>query len=102
MKHLASDRVKKKLVFLESGGAAGGPSDRSAAGNPLRYRCVIWPGRTMWIVAAKEKSRSASAAEAVRVRRLREDARRPLSVNLAEGIALSHMLMRFAGAARGR
>jgi hypothetical protein len=39
-------------------------------------------------------------AEAVRVRRLREDASRPLSVNLAEGIALSHKLMRFTGAAR--
>jgi hypothetical protein len=44
---------------------------------------------------------AAEAAEAVRVRRLREDARRPISVNLAEGIALSHMLMRFTGAARG-
>jgi hypothetical protein len=42
----------------------------------------------------------AEAAEAVRVRRLREDARRPLAVNLAEGIALSHKLMRFTGAAR--
>ena len=41
----------------------------------------------------------AEAAEAVRVQRLREDARRPMNVNLAEGIALSHMLMRFAGAA---
>lgn len=40
------------------------------------------------------------AAEAVRVRQLREDARRPLNVNLAEGIALSHKLMRFTGAAR--
>ncbi len=39
-------------------------------------------------------------AEAVRVRRLREDARRSISVNLAEGIALSHKLMRFTGAAR--
>jgi len=39
-------------------------------------------------------------AEAVRIRRLREDASRPLSVNLAEGIALSHKLMRFTGAAR--
>ena len=39
-------------------------------------------------------------AEAVRVSRLREDARRPMSVNLAEGIALSHKLMRFAGSAR--
>lgn len=42
----------------------------------------------------------AEAAEAVRVRRLREDARRSISVNLAEGIALSHKLMRFTGAAR--
>jgi hypothetical protein len=40
-----------------------------------------------------------AAAEAVRVRRLREDAQRPASVNLAEGIALSHKLMRFTGAA---
>jgi len=46
------------------------------------------------------EQRSAAAAEAVRVRRLREDARRPISVNLAEGIALSHKLMRFAGTAR--
>jgi hypothetical protein len=29
-------------------------------------------------------------------RRLREDARRPLSKNLAEGIALSHVLVRYA------
>jgi hypothetical protein len=43
---------------------------------------------------------SAAVADAVRKRRLREDAARPMSVNLAEGIALSHMLMRFAGAAR--
>jgi hypothetical protein len=36
----------------------------------------------------------------VRVRRIREDARRPMSANLAEGIALSHALLRFAGVAR--
>jgi hypothetical protein len=45
---------------------------------------------------------AAETAEAVRVRQLREDARRPLGVNLAEGIALSHKLMRFTGAARSR
>lgn len=39
-------------------------------------------------------------AEAVRRRRLREDGQRSLSENLAEGIALSHKLMRFTGAAR--
>jgi hypothetical protein len=42
----------------------------------------------------------AATTEAVRVRRLREDAQRPISVNLAEGIALSHKLMRFTGAAQ--
>jgi hypothetical protein len=42
----------------------------------------------------------AEIAEAVRVQRLREDARRPISLNLAEGIALSHKLMRFTGTAR--
>jgi hypothetical protein len=45
-------------------------------------------------------SSAAEKAEAVRVQRLREDAQRPISVNLAEGIALSHKLMQFAGAAR--
>lgn len=39
-------------------------------------------------------------AEAVRLRRLREDAKRPMSVNLAETIALSHKLLEFAGVAR--
>lgn len=43
---------------------------------------------------------AAAQAEAVRVQRLREDALRPMSVNLTETIALSHKLMRFAGAAR--
>lgn len=44
-------------------------------------------------------SRATAITEAVRVQRLREDALRPISVNLAEGIALSHKLMRFTGAA---
>ena len=48
----------------------------------------------------RDKDVSPAAAEAVRLKRLREDARRPLSVNLAEGIALSHKLMRFTGIAR--
>jgi len=49
----------------------------------------------------KATSSASARAEAVRLQRLREDARRPISVNLAEGIALSHKLMRFTGAARG-
>ena len=43
---------------------------------------------------------AARAAEEVRVMRLREDAQRPMSVNLAETIALSHKLLQMAGAAR--
>ncbi len=48
---------------------------------------------------AIQKPDAPAANEAERVRRLRQDARRPISVNLAEGIALSHKLMRFTGAA---
>ncbi len=40
-----------------------------------------------------------AANQALRVQRLRADAARPISVNLAEGIALSHKLLRFTGAA---
>jgi hypothetical protein len=39
--------------------------------------------------------------EEVRRRRLREDGRRSLAVNLAEGIALSEFLSTFTGSARG-
>ncbi|MET0306509.1 MAG: hypothetical protein ABW196_09825 [Solirubrobacterales bacterium] len=45
---------------------------------------------------------AAAEAEAVRIRRLREDARRPISVNLAETIALSHALLKMADAAQRR
>jgi hypothetical protein len=42
----------------------------------------------------------AAVAEAVRVQRLREDAQRPMSVNLAETIALSHALLKMASSAQ--
>ncbi len=45
---------------------------------------------------------AAKAAEEVRVGRLREDAKRPMSVNLAETIALSHKLLQMSGSARHR
>jgi hypothetical protein len=38
--------------------------------------------------------------EVVRRRRLREDARRPLGVNLAEGLALTEFLTTFTGVCR--
>jgi hypothetical protein len=38
--------------------------------------------------------------EAVRARRVRDDAKRPMAVNLAEGLALSEFMSKFKGAAR--
>ena len=38
--------------------------------------------------------------EAVRIERLQEDARRPMSVNLADTITLSHKLLKLADAPR--
>jgi hypothetical protein len=52
------------------------------------------------VSASRNAQRAADSNEAERRRRLREDAQRPLSVNLAEGIALSHKLMSFVGTAR--
>lgn len=49
--------------------------------------------------AGISSSNQAARAEAIRLQRLRKDGERPMSVNLAEGIALSHQLMRFTGAA---
>ena len=49
--------------------------------------------------APQNPQEAAERNEAERVRRLREDAQRPLGVNLAEAIALSHGLMGFVGAA---
>ena len=50
---------------------------------------------------AKSAPKDAAAqAEAVRLQRLRADAQRPMSVNLAETIALSHALLKMAGAAQ--
>lgn len=56
----------------------------------------------MWRMATPKERSSVAAAEAVRVRRLREDARRSISVNLAETIALSHELIKMADAAKRR
>jgi hypothetical protein len=58
------------------------------------------PEWTLGLIAVKQEAvkhpSPAETAEAVRVQRLREDARRPMSVNLAEGIALSQKLIRFS------
>lgn len=51
---------------------------------------------------SKPGSGPAADAASVRLRRLREDARRPIAVNLAETIALSHALIKTADAAKRR
>ena len=63
--------------------------------------------RLIYHVAVGPDKRSAPVSlatdmEAVRLMRLREDARRPISVNLAETIALSHALIKMAAAAPRR
>lgn len=59
------------------------------------------PGLAFGMEHRPQKAPSpADAAESVRLKRIREDARRPHSVNLEETIALSHKLMRIASAAR--
>jgi len=63
---------------------------------PLRYRVDM----ESIAPAGKPSKNAADEAEAVRLHRLREDARRPMSVNLAETIALSHALLKMADAAR--
>lgn len=60
----------------------------------LRYRVPMASTRD----AGKVKD-AAAAAEAVRCNDC-AGTRSPMNVNLAEGIALSHQLMRFTGAAR--
>jgi protein-tyrosine phosphatase len=52
--------------------------------------------------ASKPSKDAAAEAEAIRLRRLRRDAQRPMSVNLAETIALSHALLKMADAAQRR
>ena len=63
-----------------------------------------WPtgAGTIPFSVKRDENTAAEVAEAVRVKRLREDARRPISVNLAETIALSHALLKMADAAQRR
>jgi hypothetical protein len=51
---------------------------------------------------SKPGSSAAADAASVRLRRLREDAQRPIAVNLEETIALSHALVKTADAAKRR
>ena len=88
-----ADRLQ--LVRLPADLPGGG--ELSGAGwSDLRYRVPMAPIRQSGGTAKD----AAAAAEEVRVKRLREDAQRPMSVNLAETIALSHRLLLIADAAQ--
>lgn len=52
--------------------------------------------------ASKPSKDAAAEAEAIRLGRLRSDAQRPINVNLAETIALSHALLKMADDAQRR
>jgi hypothetical protein len=52
------------------------------------------------VSSSRATDRAAAANEATRLRRLREDARRPIGVNLAETIALSHELIALSATTR--
>jgi hypothetical protein len=56
-------------------------------------------GRTLSAVPNRNDDH-AKDVERIRVERLREDAARSMSENLRAGIALSHKLLAFTGAAR--
>jgi hypothetical protein len=71
------------------------PSHRSPNRRGLKHACR---GRVTLKVMAKEQPNV--GGESAKAKRLREDAERTMSVNLAEGIALSHLLASFVGVAR--
>jgi hypothetical protein len=85
------------LPVIDAGlGSVRRPLPNQEGAIPLRYRVFMTsiqqPGET--------STSPAAAAEAIRVQRLREDAQRPMSVNLAETIALSHALLKMAASAQ--
>jgi hypothetical protein len=86
-----------RLRAIDAGlGSESRPLPNQGRTIPLRYRVFVAS-----IQQANEAPKGpAAVAEAIRIQRLRDDARRPMSINLAEGIALSHKLMQFVGAAR--
>lgn len=94
---LSSNDDCSRLPTIDAGlGSESRPLPNQERTMLLRYRVFV-----ATIQQSSEAPRGPAAiAEAIRVQRLRDDARRPMSINLAEGIALSHKLMQFVGAAR--
>jgi hypothetical protein len=76
-------------------GSESRPLPKQEGTIPLRYRVFVASIQQ----SGEAPTGPAAVAEAIRVQRLRDDARRPMSINLAEGIALSHKLMQFVGTA---
>ena len=61
---------------------------------------MVDPGKPAERVDERQQEDPWRLNEEARRRRLREDGRRPLAVNLAEGLALSEFLSTFTGSAR--
>lgn len=74
-------------------------------GSAQRVQPFLEPDSTATLTGVKAQQRESrrdpwlANVEAQR-RQLREDGRRPLAVNLAEGLALSEFLSKFTGSAR--
>jgi hypothetical protein len=74
-------------------------------GSARHVQLLLEPGATATLIGVKAGQRTPrkdpwQVNEEARRRQLREDGRRPLAVNLAEGLALSEFLSKFTGSAR--
>jgi len=76
--------------------APGSSSVAASAGPRPRAKMTVMTDAKRQAVA----DCGAREMEAVRIERLREDARRPMAANLAEAIKLSHKLLKLARAPR--
>jgi hypothetical protein len=98
----------RRRLGTEPGTLADFEAEYGSVGSPDGEQDLRWPtSRPATVLAvesiqrASKPSKDAAAeAEAVRLNRLREDAQRPMSVNLAETIALSHALLKMAAPAQ--
>jgi hypothetical protein len=73
------------------------------AGNetPLGRSRSRLDGGVAFVVMVDQDTDATPRTDSVRADRLSADVKRPMSVNLTEGIQLSHALLSFVGVARG-
>lgn len=83
------------------GVGAGGVRETKASHRPHRDRRNTHCIRAYHVGVSEPVTASTPAVDPARAERLRRDAQRPMSTNLAQGISLSHTLLSFVGVARG-